>query len=233
MLLDIAGSFSSPEAFMQNVSGVLTDFVNTMIGFIPNFIAALLIFIVGYIVAVVLAGVFRHILAASKFEKFLERHKMDDALGNIKVSPIFVKIVKYYLILVFLQAAVSELRLGTLTEFLNVVLLYAPAFIGAALIYVISAMVGELIKEKIKEVDVKSKWINFVARATKFVIIFFGIVMALSAIGFDTAILEGAFITLLQAFAYGAALAIGISFGLGGQEDAKALIADVKKKISK
>jgi hypothetical protein len=59
------------------------------------------------------------------------------------------------------------------------------------------------------------------------------LIVGLSTIGFNTQILKDTFLTILQAFAYGVALAIGIAFGLGGQQEAKGLLEDVRKKINK
>ncbi len=232
-MADIASSFDSTTAFTQAVTETVNSFINAMAQFLPNFVAALVIFIIGYIVAIILSKIVKGVLEAANFEKFLSENKMADALGNLKISHFFVKVVKYYITLVFLQAAVSKLELGTLTQFMSVVLLYAPAFIGAAVIVVVSAMFGELIKVKVKEVDSKSRWVLLLARASKFVVVFLGLVMGLSAVGFNTLILKDAFITMLQALAYGAALGIGIAFGFGGQDEAKSIIADVKKKINK
>ncbi len=232
-MADIASSFNSPDAFAQGVSTVVTSFIDSMAVLLPNFVAAIVIFIIGYVVATILSKVVKHVLEASNFEKFLSQHKMGSALGNVKISNFFVKVVKYYIILVFLQAAISKLELGTLTLFINMVLLYAPGFIGAAVLLVVSAMFGELMKEKIKEVEFKSRWVSLLARGTKFVVVFLGFVMALSTVGFNTAILKEAFITLLQALAYGFALAIGIAFGLGGQDEAKKVLSDVRTKINK
>jgi hypothetical protein len=232
-MADIAGSFSSPEAFMQGITDVVWNFVGMMINFIPNLIMAAIIFVIGYLIAIVLSNVLKKALEAVKFEKLLSQHKMEDALWGVKISPIFVRVFKFYILLIFLQAAVSKLQLGTLTEFINTVLLYAPAYVGAFVMLVIAAMVGELVKETIKGVDGKSRWVVFIARGMKFVVVFFGLVMGLSAVGFRTSLLENTFITILQAFAYGIALAIGIAFGLGGQEEAKAIISDVKKKVNK
>ncbi|MFH1750507.1 MAG: hypothetical protein ABH863_02415 [Candidatus Micrarchaeota archaeon] len=232
-MADIASSFSSPEAFVQGVSAVVWNFVGVMVQFIPNLIVAAIIFVVGYLIAVVLSNILKKALVAVKFEKVLEEHGVEDALGSIKASPLFVKIFKYYVILIFLQAAVAKLDLGTMTQFINMVLLYAPAFIGAAIILVVAALIGELIKEKIKEVDAKSRHINMIARFSKFVVVFFGLVMGLSAVGFDTSILKDSFVAVLQAIAYGVALAIGIAFGLGGQDEAKSLLTDFRKKVGK
>ncbi|MFH0971675.1 MAG: hypothetical protein V1835_03855 [Candidatus Micrarchaeota archaeon] len=232
-MAEIATTFDSPDALAQGVTEVIRNFFGAMAQFIPNFIAALVIFLVGYLIAIVLSKIVKRVLEASNFEKFLADNKMADALGNVKISHFFVKVVKYYIILVFLQAAISKLELGTLTQFINMVLMYAPAVVGAAVIVVVSAMIGELAKAKVKEVDLKSKWVMLLGRISKFVIVFMGLVMGLSAVGFNTLILKEAFITLLQALAYGIALGIGIAFGFGGQDEAKAIINDVKKKINK
>lgn len=232
-MADIASTFSSPESFVQGITDSVWNFVAAMINFIPNLIVAAIIFVIGYLMAVVISNILKKALDAIKFEKLLEEHGIEDALWGVKVSPFFVKITKYYLILIFLQAAVSKLELGTLTEFINMVLLYAPAYVGAAVIIVISALVGELVKEKVQDLDSKSKYVLMTGRAMKFIVVFFGLVMGLSAVGFRTTVLENAFITVLQAFAYGVALAVGIAFGLGGQDEAKSILSDLRKKVNK
>jgi len=232
-MADIVSAFDSPDALSNAVSEVVRNFISAMAQFIPNFIAALLIFLVGYMIALVISRVFKHALEGSNFEKFLGQNKMGDALGSFKVSNFLVKIVKYYIILVFFQASISKLELGTLTEFMSMVLIYAPVVVGAAIIFVVAALFGELVKVKVKDLDSKSRWVGVVARGAKFIVMFFGFVMGLQLVGINTGILKETFITMVQALAYGVALAVGIAFGFGGQDEAKSLLNDVKKKINR
>ncbi|MFH1258139.1 MAG: hypothetical protein ABIG96_03680 [Candidatus Micrarchaeota archaeon] len=232
-MADIASAFDSPDALSGAVSDVVRNFISAMSEFVPNFIAALLIFLVGYVIALVISRIFKRALEGSNFEKFLTQNKMADALGTFKVSNFLVKIVKYYIVLVFFQASISKLQLGTLTEFMSMLLIYAPVVVGAAIIFVVAALFGELVKAKVKELDMKSRWVGIVAKGAKFVVMFFGLVMGLQLVGVNTGILKETFITMVQALAYGVAIAVGIAFGFGGQDEAKSLINDVRKKINK
>lgn len=197
---------------------------------IPRFLLAIIIFVVGWALASVVSWIVERVLEYIKLEKFLKSHKLEDSLGKVKFSNVLVKLTKYYIMLIFLQAAVAMLDLGTITQFLSSVLMYTPVFIGALLLVVVSAVLGELVKEKIIEIEEKSKTVRWLASAMKAVIVFLGIMVGLSTMGFDTAIVTTSFVQLLQGIIYGIALAFGLAFGLGGQEDAKDIIRSLRKK---
>lgn len=197
---------------------------------LPAIIAAVIVFLLGWIVAIILSKILEGILKLVKLEDFLEVHRLEDALGSVKLGEVFVKIVKIYVMLVFLQAALSLLSLGDLSKYLTALLLYVPVVIGALLVVIASALVGEYIKEKILELG-KSQYVTFVARASKFVLILIGIITGLNTAGFDTTLLNSIIIDIVRAVVYGLALAVGIAFGLGGQKDAQDVVKTVRKNL--
>ncbi len=207
------------------------NIVTQTINFIPNLIAAIVIFVIGWVIAVVVARILGKILKIIKLEGFITKHKLGDALGKVAVSDVLVKLLKYYILIVFLQIAVSLLNLGTLTDFLTSLLIYAPVVIGGALLVVVATLVGELVKDKILSFDSKAPTLKFLGSASKLIIIFLGIISALETIGFDTTIITASFVTILQGAIFGIALAIAIAFGLGGQKDAADLIKTARKKL--
>jgi len=215
-------------AIKNSVEKIILDTVV----FLPRLLAAILIFVAGWIIASVLSWIVEKILLYIGMEKFLKRHKLEDSLGKVKLSNVLVKLSKYYVMLIFLQAAVSILNLGTITEFISAVLLYTPVFIGALLVVVAAAVLGELLKEKIREIEPKSKTLAWLADATKVIVVFLAIIMGLSTMGFDTVIIASSFIAILQGLVYGIALAFALAFGLGGQDDAKDIIKIVRKKTN-
>jgi hypothetical protein len=200
------------------------------VAFIPKLLIAILLFVAGWILASVFSWIVEKIFLYIGLEKFLKRHRLEDSLGKVKLSKLLVKLSKYYIMLVFLQASVAMLNLGTITDFISSVLLYAPIFIGALLVVVAAALLGELLKEKIIEIEPNSKTVRWLADAMKAIVVFLGIMVGLTTMGFDTTIITSSFLAILQGIMYGIALAFGLAFGLGGQDDAKDLLKKVRKK---
>ncbi len=214
------------SAIKSSVEKIVMDTVV----FLPRLLIAILIFVAGWVIASVFSWVVDRVLYHLGFEKFMKKNKLEDSLGSVKLSVLLVKLSKYYIMLVFLQASVAMLTLGTITDFITSVLFYAPIFIGALLIVAAAAVLGELLKEKVVEIQPKSRTLKWLADVLKIVVVFMGIVVGLSTMGFNTAIVTNSFIAILQGIVYGIALAFGLAFGLGGQDDAKDIIKNVRKK---
>jgi len=212
-------------------TGALENTVTNTAEILPGLIAAIIVFIIGWIVAVIVSRIFGGLLKAIKLESFLKDHKVEDSLGSVKISDVLVKIIKYYIILIFLQAAASLVTLGTVSAFLATVLVYAPVLIAAVLVVLAAVILGEYIKESILDLRSKSAMVQFVARATKLVVIYIGVTMAMATAGFDTTLVSNIFLVVLQAMVYGIALAIGIAFGLGGQKDASDMVGKWRKML--
>lgn len=226
-------------AELDNATAVLRDTFVTeaqnagmeVVAILPGLLIAIIVFILGWVVAVLISRLFAGFLRVVKLEDFLKEHKVEDSLGTIKISNVLVKILKYFIILMVLQKAISLVELGTISVFLYSMLVYAPVFIGALLIALLAFILGEYVKEVIIELQTKSPMVRFLARGTKLVIIFIGVTMALATAGFDTSLISNIFIVVLQALVFGIALAVGIAFGLGGQKDAKDMIGTWRKHL--
>lgn len=195
---------------------------------LPGLIAAILVFLLGWVIAILVSRIFRRILKTIKLEEALKEHKVEDALGTVKISDVLTKIVKYYILLIFLQAAASLVWLGTISSFLMMVLLFVPVLIAGILVVLVSVILGEYLKEMIIELS-KSPMVKLSGRVVKLLVIYVGVTMGLATIGFNTTLITGIFLTILQGIVYGLALAIGIAFGLGGQDDAKDMIKSSRK----
>lgn len=224
---------------VQNVTDVLTttfrnaadNMVTNTATVLPGLIAAIIIFIIGWVVAVIISRIFAGILKAIRMEDFLKDHKVEDALGSVRISDVLVKILKYYIILIFLQQAALFVTLGSISGFLTTVLIYAPVLIAAVMVVLAAVILGEYLKESVLDLKSKSPMVQLVARGTKLVVIYVGVTMALSTAGFKTALLDSIFIVVLAAIAFGMSLALGIAFGLGGQKDAAELIGRGRKLL--
>ncbi len=220
-----------PDVLQQTLMTALESTITKSVEALPGLITAIIIFVIGWVVAVIISRLFGGFLRAIKLEEFLKDHRVEDALGSVKISDVLVKVVKYYIILIFLQAAAAFIALESLSWFINQVLIYAPAVIGAVVVFVAAVLFGEYVKEAILDLRPKSAGVRLVAKATKALIVFIGLTTALSTIGYKTALIENIFLTFVQAFAFGLSLAVGIAFGLGGQKEAQEIISKVKKQL--
>jgi hypothetical protein len=213
------------------LKGAVENTVTTAPQILLGLIAAIIVFVFGWVLAVIISRILGGVLKAIKLEEYLKSHKVEDALGRVKISDVVVKVVKYYIILIFLQAAASLVALPTISNTLGEILVYAPSFIAAIVLVLLSGILGEYVKEVILELHTKSPVVRLVARVSKVVIVFVGITMGLSTMGIDATIPTQVFLTLVQAVAFGLALAVGIAFGLGSQKDAKDIVGKWRKHL--
>jgi MFS family permease len=216
---------------MDSVAAAAQNTANGAAMLLPGIIAGLLVFALGWVVSIIVSRVFAGLLRLVKLEQYLKQLKVEDALGSVRISDVLAKIVKYYVLLIFVQAAVSLMALGTITNYLTTVLLYMPVLIGSVLIVLVAVMLGEYLKEAIIDLNKKSPMVKISARVAKLAVIYVGVTMGLATAGFNTTLITGIFMTVIQAAAFGLALALGIAFGLGGQEDAKEVIKSSRQNL--
>jgi hypothetical protein len=164
------------------------------------------------------------LLQKLEVEKALER-------GGVRLnSGAFIgALVKWFLVIVFLLAAVNILGLSQVSDFLSQVLLYLPNVVVAALILIIAVKVAEVVDRSVRAsaeaTGLRGAFVGVVAR---WAIWIFALVAALLQLGVATILLQ-TFVTGLVATL---ALAFGLAFGLGGKDAAASAIERVRRDIS-
>jgi len=173
------------------------------------------------------------ILRRIKFNQIFEKGSWDEALAkaDIKVdaSGFIGAIIKWVLVIVFLLAAVEILGFMQFAIFLNGVLAYLPNVIVAALIFVVTVIVVDIV-EKIVRVAVESIKVGYgqmVSAVIKWSIWIFAIMAILYQLGIARPFME----TLFQGLVAILVISLGIAFGLGGKEVAAEVLQDLKRKL--
>ena len=225
-------AIASPSGVQSMITQTQTVIYTELPNFAFSLAIAIIIFILGWVVAELARRIFGRILKLVKFEQFLKEQKVSQALGSVIISTVLTKILYYYIIVIFLQEAFLYLNLGSVAAFVTQLLAYLPALIGAVLLVVAAALIGEFIKIRIIEIGRKSTTVHFLGRAAKAIVVFLGLMSALETVGFKTSIIETTFVALATAVFFGLALAFGIAFGLGAQNDAKDWTKAFRKKFS-
>ena len=112
----------------------------------------------------------------------------------------------------------------------DVVLVYLPQVIVAVLILVAAAIIGDvmfrIVTGSARAAHIRSA--HFIGSVTKWAIWIFAILAALYQLGIATPFVQ----TLFTGVIVADSLAIGLAFGLGGQEAAGEYIARLKKEMN-
>ncbi|MEK7187040.1 MAG: hypothetical protein AAB690_01875 [Patescibacteria group bacterium] len=214
---------------------VLTlSFQNLWVGvvdFVPNLIVALVILILGWLIGALFGRAIWQVFKSLRIDEALRRAGFESFLrrGGLDLdSGAFVGgLVKWFVIVAFLVAAFDVLGLAQVNLFLReVVLAYLPRVLVAALVLLVAGVIGDVTERVVvaaaKTADIKSA--HFAGSIAKWAIWIFAILVALSQLGIAAAFSQ----TLFTGFVIAISLALGLSFGLGGQEAAGQFISKLR-----
>lgn len=190
----------------------------------------LIIAILGYFIALILGYAVRMLLEKTRLDEFLGKLKLPKAIGRIKASSAFGTLTRWYIFIIFLQAAVDVMNLGTITLLLTQLVLWLPQLILAVLAIFLGLFMAHYVSHLI-ESHSEMKGVKLVSSFFRVLIIFIAVVIALEQIGLDLSILENAFLILLASLGLGIAIAIGLSFGLGTKDEAKDFVSKLRKGL--
>lgn len=207
------------EAVFYSFTGALQRFF----AFLPALLGAIVILVMGWIVATLLAKLIERGLAAVGFERAVEQSGVGDFIRKsgtrLTTSGLVALLIKYFIFLIFLQAAANVLGIPQLTEVLNRIVLYIPNLIVALAIVVIGALLAKvlagLVRGSVSELGVGNP--GLLGTLTQYVVIGFAVIAALDQLAIAPTLVSTLLIGLIGAVA----LALGLAFGLGGRDVAR------------
>ena len=219
------------EAITMSLLGLWERFAN----FLPSLLGAILVFFLGLIVAIAFGKAAEKVISLFRIDQVLEKMKVSerfkDAGIQIKVSRFFGELVKWFLILVFLMASTDILHLTQVSEFLNSVIFYIPNIVIATIILSVAFLLGNFVFHAVRSSTRIAGVVSasFLATVAKWSIIIFGLLAALIQLGIAVSLVNTIFIGLVAALS----LAFGLSFGLGGKEEAALILKKIREDLTK
>jgi hypothetical protein len=205
-----------------------------VIGFVPNLVVAILVVLLGWGIGALLGRVVSQIIKALKIDEALRKAGVEDFLGkggvNLNSGAFLGGLVRWFVILVFVIAALDVLHLSQVTVFLRDILNYLPQVIVAVLILIAAGLVADAMKKVVlsSAMSAEVSSAGFLATVTKWVIWIFAILVALSQLGIAAGFIQTVFTGLVVALSLG----LGLAFGLGGQEAAGRVVEKMSKEMS-
>lgn len=218
------------------ISATSDSFVELYASFLDRIlsvIGALAVILIGWFVAVVLQNGTMALFKAVRLDTVLDKTGLGKVLekggAKLEFSYWISLLVKWFFIFVFLMAATNIMHWNQVTLYLKDVVGYIPNVIVAVLIIVIAAWAATVL-QKIVYAAIGAgevKGAGFAAALTKWSILIFGFLAALSQLG----VVPGLIQTLITGFIAMLAIAGGLAFGLGAKDQAADFIEKLKKEI--
>ena len=226
---------------MQTVTdwgqAILTSFTSALaliFAFIPKLIGFLVIMLVGWLVAKALGKAVTFLLRKIGFDNFANRiglTRFDQRMGvHLDPADLLGQIVFWFIILIFLVPAFDTLGLTSVTGILNELIAYIPNVFVAILILFLGVLLATVVADIVRGATATAGIgnPNVFAAISRWAIILFAALMALTQLEIATALV----VELFGAIVFGTALAFGLAFGLGGRDAAKRLIESSENALS-
>lgn len=206
-----------------------------VVNFVPNLVVALVILVLGWLIGALLGRAVAQVFRSLKVDDALRRAGFENFLrrGGVHLdSGAFLgALVKWFVVIVFLVAAFDVLGLAQVNLFLQeVVLGYLPRVLAAALVLLVGGVVGDIAGRIVVTAAMTAgvRSAHFAGAIAKWAVWVFAILVALSHLGIATAFSQ----TLFTGVVIAISLALGLSFGLGGQEAASRYIERLRSEMS-
>jgi small-conductance mechanosensitive channel len=210
-----ASSFAQP----------FVDMFSSVASFLPVLIAAFVVLVVGLIVSPLIGKGVTKALEMIKTDQFLNKVGAHDAMKSIgvsfSVSHVLGVIVKYTVLIIFINMVAGILNLGELSRLIQDFIRFIPQIvIGLVIVGIGMIASGWLsdIVQGIAEASDSQDYSEILGSITRISVIVFAVMAALVQVG----IAPG----LIQIMFAGVVFALALAFGLG----AKDLVADTLKK---
>lgn len=197
-----------------------TNALNSFMSFLPALVGAIIVLIIGWIISGFLAKLIVKALNMIGFERAVQNSGISDFIRRSgtkwTTSQMIGEMIKWFIRLIFIQAAANILRMPQLTTIINSIVLFIPNLVVALVIVVIGSLIAKFlsgaVRASVSEMGVGSP--NLLATLTQYAVIGFAVIAAANQIGVAAVVVNTLFIGFVAAIA----LAVGLALGLGGRE---------------
>jgi Mechanosensitive ion channel, conserved TM helix len=211
------------EALLTSLATALALFL----GAIPKIIGFLVILIIGWLIAAALAKAVAGLLRAVKFNDLAQKSGFTDFVHKMGVTTdaagALATIAKWFVRLIVLVVAFDALGLPAVSQVLQQLLLWLPNLVVALVVLVIAGLAANALSSLVRGASAEAGLSNpeMLATVARVTILTFGIVVAVNQIGVARELVN----TLFMGFVAALALALGLSFGLGGRDTAGEIVS--------
>lgn len=197
--------------------------------FVPRFVAGTIIILLGIIVASILKQIVSELSKALHFEALLKRYGVPEAKEEFTWTNILGEIVRWFVTIMFLIPTADVWGLPQIVAVLNTFLFYLPNVFVAAIIALVGFVLAKLSHDVVLASmrGVSPETAQTIASVSRWAVTIFVLLAVLNQLGVAADLIR----ILFTGFVAMVAIAGGIAFGLGGQNSAKDIVEDLRKKL--
>ncbi len=191
------------------------NLIGSFIEFVPALVGALLLLFVGKIVSGFIAGLFKKLLDAIKFDRVIDRSGLGtyvERAGYPDSSALLAKIVGWIIMLVFVQLAVTTLGIDSIEELVTTFISWIPNVIIAIILLVITGAAANIARDVLSPSVANVNAGSLILRVVNAMIWITGGLLAFNQLGFGEELVQ----QLWTALTSGLVAIIVIKFGIGG-----------------
>ncbi len=203
----------------KTLSEPLTGMLQTMLNAIPKLIAAAIILAVFYFGGKFVTGILKELLANLGVDNMANKMGIANMLGQNSMSSVASNLVFAFLMFTGVIAAAEQLEFGQITVLLNDLLEMAGRILFGLIIMAIGNWISTTASGAVQD--------KFLAMITRMATLGLFLAIALRTMGIANDIVNLAFGLTLGAVA----VAVALSFGLGGREAAGKQMEHILKKF--
>ncbi len=224
------------QTYQETVIRSLEGLYTKTLAFLPNLLAAVVVLILGWILALFLSKIVEKVLDLIKIDQLADTLGLKNLSAKVgrklSFSSLGGWLVKWFFFLGSLVAAADILGLSEVTRFLyEDVFGYAGQVVIAMVILLLGMLAAEFFSGIVTSA-VKASGLNSsssLGSITKWAILVFTVIAALSQLQIATAFLADLFRAVVAMLA----IAGGIAFGLGGRDHAKKVLDSVEDDLTR
>ncbi len=210
--------------------------VDSTIAAVPKVVVGVLLVVSAFIIAKIVEKVLRYTLTKVRFDELVGKAGIDQSLQRLgirqELTVLFPRLAYFLVLLVLARTAGDALGIVAISEAIGAFFAYLPNIVAALVLMILGSTLGQFAGQTVAQ-SAESSGIEFAPTLGKLVsgmILFVCSMMAIAQLKIDTDIVR-----IVTSFVLGgAALAFGLSFGLGTRDIVRNVAAGfyVRKVLS-
>lgn len=217
------------DPWTHSLLSAMTSVWTPIAGFIPRLFGALVVVVLGFVVAKLLDALLSKVLAKVGIDRLMAGtglNKLLTRIGiNAPVSTLIGKIIYWFVLLIFLITAAESLGLDRISATLDVLALYLPKVLGAAVVMVAGVLLAQLVSGVVRGAaeGVGLEYAAGLGRIAQGLVIIISLSVAIGQLEIKTDLLNHVIAIVLISVG----LAVALALGLGSRTIASQILAGI------
>lgn len=218
------------NSLMASISTSLGAAMSLLFAAVPRVLGFLVILGIGWLVAALIEKLLVAILRAVHFDGFADRAGLAGLARTVQREPsgMLGLIAKWFVRLIVLVAAFDALGVPAVSQVLQQLLLWLPNLAVALVVLVIGGIAANSLGDLVRRAAARNRIERYemLGSAARWAVWTFTVLVAINQIGIASSLVTILFMAVVGAVA----LALGLSFGLGGRDTAGAIVRQIYER---